>query len=338
MHGTAHAVATDHPPFSRFATASPTNVVMTAPEGSAALRNNQREERLEFDEILGPEACQKDTFDRVLAPMVEAASKQRTPGVAFAFGVTNSGKTHTMLGSKRQPGLLPRAIRALMGRAGSNDSVAWHGLRMSCVELYGREARDLLSASVAASQRKVTLREDPTGRIVPSGAVAVQLRSAKEGVRLAREASRRRSSAKTAMNAGSSRGHMLVTLSLVCGEQDGHESTRDPSSPEWYYLDATSWREDQARTWSEIHVVDLCGIERAAKSGARDTQCVPAPPTPSSFGSRVLRPKRRLTQEALCAPTGCGRQEISTAHCPPSTAACGTFARADAPPPSAQIQ
>lgn len=266
---------------------------MTAPAGSAALRNNQKEERLEFDEILGPDTCQKGTFDRVLAPMVEAASAHRTPGVAFAFGVTNSGKTHTMLGSKRQPGLLPRAIRALMGQARASYAAGWHGLRMSCVELYGREARDLLAPSVGAPQRKVTLREDPTGRVVPSGSVAVRLRSAKEGIRLAREASRRRSSAKTAMNAGSSRGHMLVTLSLVCDGQEGPESgskeqqkegeedseaARDRSSSQWHHLDATSWREDQARTWSEIHVVDLCGIERAAKSGARDTLCVPPLP------------------------------------------------------------
>lgn len=36
-----------------------------------------------------------------------------TEGTVFAYGQTNSGKTHTMQGSKSEPGVIPRAVHDL---------------------------------------------------------------------------------------------------------------------------------------------------------------------------------------------------------------------------------
>jgi hypothetical protein len=51
-------------------------------------------------------------FDHVGRPAVEPVV-QGISGTVFAYGVTSSGKTHTMMGTAADPGLVPRAIAAL---------------------------------------------------------------------------------------------------------------------------------------------------------------------------------------------------------------------------------
>jgi Kinesin motor domain len=51
-------------------------------------------------------------FEQVAAPAVDQVP-QGLSGTVLAYGVTSSGKTHTMLGSEADPGVMPRAIVAL---------------------------------------------------------------------------------------------------------------------------------------------------------------------------------------------------------------------------------
>lgn len=51
-------------------------------------------------------------FDYVGRSAVEPIT-QGISGTLFAYGVTSSGKTHTMMGTATDPGLVPRAIQEL---------------------------------------------------------------------------------------------------------------------------------------------------------------------------------------------------------------------------------
>ena len=51
-----------------------------------------------FSEIFGEDSSQPDVFQRVGLPLVEDLVKGNN-GLLFTYGVTGSGKTHTMQGS-----------------------------------------------------------------------------------------------------------------------------------------------------------------------------------------------------------------------------------------------
>ena len=54
-------------------------------------------------------STQEQVFKRDVEPLLDDVFKGLTVTV-FAYGVTSSGKTHTMQGSKEEPGIIPRVI------------------------------------------------------------------------------------------------------------------------------------------------------------------------------------------------------------------------------------
>jgi kinesin family protein 22 len=64
---------------------------------------------------------------------------RRQTVTVFAYGVTSSGKTHTMQGTRELPGVIPRAVAAMFDRR--QDS---HKLTMSYFEIHKDEVYDLL--------------------------------------------------------------------------------------------------------------------------------------------------------------------------------------------------
>ena len=69
-----------------------------------------------FDKILSPSNTQTDVYNSVGAPIVDASLKQSNNSVLFSFGVSNSGKSHTLIGSDADPGVLPKLVLDLFGR------------------------------------------------------------------------------------------------------------------------------------------------------------------------------------------------------------------------------
>ena len=65
--------------------------------------------------MLGEEATQEETFDRVAQPVVQSVVDGFN-GTVFAYGQTGSGKTYTLTGgadSYASRGIIPRAISAI---------------------------------------------------------------------------------------------------------------------------------------------------------------------------------------------------------------------------------
>lgn len=63
------------------------------------------------------EPCPAQVFEQVGRPTIEPVVLGIS-GTVFAYGVTSSGKTHTMMGTAADPGVVPRAITALFGLIG----------------------------------------------------------------------------------------------------------------------------------------------------------------------------------------------------------------------------
>ncbi|PKA64190.1 Kinesin-like protein NACK1 [Apostasia shenzhenica] len=63
-----------------------------------------------FDRVFGPLATSQVVYDVAARPVVKA-TMEGINGTVFAYGVTSSGKTHTMHGDQSSPGIIPLAIK-----------------------------------------------------------------------------------------------------------------------------------------------------------------------------------------------------------------------------------
>ncbi|NXU75432.1 KIF23 protein, partial [Oreotrochilus melanogaster] len=70
-----------------------------------------------FKEVFGTRVVQKELFEVVAKPLVEDLIRGKN-GLLFTYGVTGSGKTHTMTGSPGDGGLLPRCLDMIFNSIG----------------------------------------------------------------------------------------------------------------------------------------------------------------------------------------------------------------------------
>ncbi|CAK8570936.1 unnamed protein product [Lathyrus sativus] len=66
----------------------------------------------EFDQVFDESSKTSQVYETRTKDIV-AAAVSGFNGTVFAYGQTNSGKTHTMRGSKAEPGVIPCAVQDL---------------------------------------------------------------------------------------------------------------------------------------------------------------------------------------------------------------------------------
>uniref|UniRef100_A0A4W4DWH6 Kinesin-like protein n=1 Tax=Electrophorus electricus TaxID=8005 RepID=A0A4W4DWH6_ELEEL len=93
-----------------------------APKGSATMKSSERGvghqlHKFSFTKIFAPEATQVEFFDGTIKPQVQDFLHGKN-ALVFSYGVTNAGKTHTIQGSAKDPGVLPRALEAVFKHIG----------------------------------------------------------------------------------------------------------------------------------------------------------------------------------------------------------------------------
>ncbi|XP_067874278.1 kinesin-like protein KIF23 isoform X4 [Heterodontus francisci] len=89
---------------------SNTTIQLHPPDGIKVNRNGEfKEMQYSFKEVFGAFTTQKELFNVVSRPLVEDLIHGKN-GLLFTYGVTGSGKTHTMTGSPGDGGLLPRCL------------------------------------------------------------------------------------------------------------------------------------------------------------------------------------------------------------------------------------
>uniref|UniRef100_A0A2K6LVX5 Kinesin-like protein n=1 Tax=Rhinopithecus bieti TaxID=61621 RepID=A0A2K6LVX5_RHIBE len=89
-------------------------LVLQAPKDSFALKSNERgigqaTHRFTFSQIFGPEVGQASFFNLTVKEIVKDVLKGQN-WLIYTYGVTNSGKTHTIQGTIKDGGILPRSL------------------------------------------------------------------------------------------------------------------------------------------------------------------------------------------------------------------------------------
>ncbi|XP_071941974.1 kinesin-like protein KIF23 isoform X2 [Antedon mediterranea] len=95
-----------------------TTIQLRPPETSHAYRNGHlKENQYTFKFVFPTNTSQKALFDRVSLPLIDDLIHGRN-GLLFMYGITGSGKTHTMQGTPGDGGILPRALDVLFNSIG----------------------------------------------------------------------------------------------------------------------------------------------------------------------------------------------------------------------------
>lgn len=68
-----------------------------------------------FSNIFQHSSTQRELFDDLMIPSIKSMFQDKRDCLVFSYGVTNAGKTFTILGTQSRPGILIRSIRFLLG-------------------------------------------------------------------------------------------------------------------------------------------------------------------------------------------------------------------------------
>ncbi|KAI3446164.1 hypothetical protein Pfo_002829 [Paulownia fortunei] len=113
-----------------------------------------------FDRVFGPNTNTQDVYEVAARPVVKAAM-EGVNGTVFAYGVTSSGKTHTMHGDQNSPGIIPLAIKDVFSMIQDTPGREFL-LRVSYLEIYNEVINDLLDPT----GQNLRVREDAQGTYV----------------------------------------------------------------------------------------------------------------------------------------------------------------------------
>lgn len=198
-----------------------------------------------YDRVFGPTTTTRHVYD-VAAQHVVNGSMEGINGTIFAYGVTSSGKTHTMHGDQRSPGIIPLAVKDAFSIIQETPSREFL-LRVSYLEIYNEVVNDLLNPA----GQNLRIREDAQGTFVEGIKEEVVLSPA-HALSLIAAGEEHRHVGSTNFNILSSRSHTIFTLTIEsspCGENC----------------------EGEAVTLSQLNLIDLAGSEssRAETTGVR---------------------------------------------------------------------
>ena len=221
----------------------------------------KRERQYVFDGAFDGEASNETVYDGTAAPLVRGVL-EGVNATVFAYGATGSGKTHTMVGTKTDPGLMILSLRdvfrGITSERARNDSA--FEVTCSYTEVYNELVFDLLAdsnprskktSSGTTSSTPLELREDPTRGPVVAGLTHVSVAHEGEIFKLLEEGNARRKTEETGANAASSRSHAVLEISVTRREKH---------------------RYDAAFATGKLSLVDLAGAERASETNNRGAQ------------------------------------------------------------------
>lgn len=202
-----------------------------------------------FFRVLDQQQDQVSVYDQLGSSFLDNLFKKGLNSLIFSYGVTNSGKTYSMIGQKKNPGLLPRLISNLIKEVDTLNKDKPKNLQilisMECCEVYNKKVIDLLQKDTGKRTAHTSFK-DQIMRSAKSQHRS-QLSSTRELISniqdfkllLARYNSKKKTRA-TELNKVSSRSHSIFKIKLSTINYD--------------------------KELGEIAVIDLAGSERAKRT------------------------------------------------------------------------
>eukprot|EP00043_Microstomoeca_roanoka_P030255 m.25527 g.25527 ORF g.25527 m.25527 type:complete len:599 (+) comp9877_c0_seq1:118-1914(+) len=217
---------------------TPTPVISCMDDKEVAVHAGGPVATFNFDKVFDSNTNQELVFEEI-SQLVQSSLDGYNVCV-FAYGQTGSGKTYTMIGGDdfESRGMIPRAVEQLFQRQAELEVKGWrYTFQASMLEIYNEEPRDLLTSDDTAPKPTISWT------VPVSNLTEVTVGSPEDVYELLKQADQNRKTAKTAMNAHSSRSHSVFRLQISGQNAASGES-----------CDAT------------LNLIDLAGSERIKDS------------------------------------------------------------------------
>ena len=195
-----------------------------------------------FDHTYDWHATQQGIFEQTARPILESVMEGYN-GTIFAYGQTGTGKTFTMEGNdnERDKGIIPRSIDWIFSNI-KNYTNQQFLVRVSFVEIYNEEVRDLLSK---VKRQKLNVREKDKVFYLEDVTV-FQVENSEQTLEIMKRGRVNRATGATKMNPGSSRSHSIFSIIV--------ENSQIDEAGETHYR------------VGKLNLVDLAGSERQSKT------------------------------------------------------------------------
>lgn len=205
-----------------------------------------REHKFIFDRVYRMDAAQADIYEETARPLMDAAMTGYNVSI-FAYGATGCGKTHTVMGTHEDPGIISRTINDIYGRIEASAPQVEINVTVSYLEIYNETIYDLLAPKDAPPQL-LEIRESSNKSTIVSKLSYRSPKTLEEALELIDYGNCRRRVSNTHANAVSSRSHAVLQLFVTQRDKSGI---------------------DDKEIESVISIIDLAGSERAAATRNR---------------------------------------------------------------------
>ncbi|KAF6989404.1 hypothetical protein CFC21_006741 [Triticum aestivum] len=186
-----------------------------------------------YDRVFGPSTATEAVYDVAARPVVKGAM-EGINGTVFAYGVTSSGKTHTMHGDQNCPGIIPLAIKDVFSLIQETPGREFL-LRVSYLEIYNEVINDLLDPT----GQNLRVREDAQGTYVEGIKEEVVL-SPGHALSFIAAGEEHRHVGSNNFNLFSSRSHTIFTMMIESSDRGD---------------------EYDGAMYSQLNLIDLAGSE-----------------------------------------------------------------------------
>ncbi|RGP78553.1 kinesin family member 22 [Fusarium longipes] len=183
-------------------------------------KNEAEEFSFTFNGVYDRATTQEELFTAEVAPYVKSLF-QGFDVTIFAYGVTGTGKTHTMRGGMKlaDRGVIPRMLSSVFrrGKKIMKDSKGEADVKvlLSYYEIYNDKVFDLLEPLEKRTPAGLPLRAEANGKTVVVGLSERACDDLKDFEKLYIEANNNRVTAATKLNAHSSRSHAILRVKLI---------------------------------------------------------------------------------------------------------------------------
>ncbi|NXH41201.1 KI18A protein, partial [Dicaeum eximium] len=211
-------------------------------------KRQRKDLKFMFDAIFDDSSSQLEVFEHTTKNLIDGFLNGYNCTV-LAYGATGAGKTHTMLGSPEDPGVMYLTMVTLYKRMDQIKDDKTCDVAVSYLEVYNEQIRDLLVKS-----GPLAVREDGQQGVVVQGLTLHQPKSAEEILQMLDYGNKNRTQHPTDVNASSSRSHAVFQIYLR--QQDKTASI------------------NQNIRIAKMSLIDLAGSERANATSAKGARFV----------------------------------------------------------------
>ncbi|XP_034758401.2 kinesin-like protein KIF24 [Acipenser ruthenus] len=192
-----------------------------------------------FDGVFDDACSNQDVYMKTAYPLIQHVFNGGK-ATCFAYGQTGAGKTHTMIGTRQNPGLYALAAKDIFLQLEALQPGRHLHVYISFFEIYCGQLYDLLDG-----KKRLFAREDGNHVVQIVGLREERVARVDTLLEVISWGSKERSTGASGVNADSSRSHAIIQVQI---------------------------KDSDARVYGRISFIDLAGSERAADARDPDKQ------------------------------------------------------------------